>query len=544
MKGISTKLGGLVSSFVLVAGMLAVLIGPGLVMALPDANPIRWLPATVAPGDEFEVTVTFTSPGDAFNAIGLSDLAPTGWSVSVNAAWTSPMANVANKPADGEAAYIWFGPYDAGVNFTAVYKVQVPPGADPGTHVFPGGTLEYFVGAPPAHVQAIGGDYEIVISTALSVSLCHATPDPTKVGYSTSFNVTVSGGVAPYSYDWDFGDENSSTDATPTHTYAAANTYNVTVTVTDFLGNEDECSFELVVSPPLSLSACGADPAPTKVGHSTDFSVVVTGGIGPYSYGWDFGDENNSTDATPTHTYATANTYNVTVTVTDFLGNEDECSFELVVNPPLSISDCQADPDPTNVGYPTSFNVSVFGGVGPYSYDWDFGAGNSSTDATPTHTYAAANTYNVTVTVTDSLGNKDECSFELVVVLIKIEGEIRAVNCDILSGVAVTLYQNGTMIAATLSDGLGAYELAAPEFGDYRLVASKEGFRNEEQNISITGLTTAVDFVADHGLVPNAPDITYVLKCMNLWLFGTPPCQLEMSTVQAVINAWIFPAVP
>ncbi|MBK9052153.1 MAG: PKD domain-containing protein [Chloroflexi bacterium] len=39
-------------------------------------------------------------------------------------------------------------------------------------------------------------------------------------------------------YDWDFGDGSSSTDENPTHQYAAAGTYTVTLTVTNPAGND------------------------------------------------------------------------------------------------------------------------------------------------------------------------------------------------------------------------------------------------------------------------------------------------------------------
>jgi len=50
---------------------------------------------------------------------------------------------------------------------------------------------------------------------------------------AVSFSVTVSGGTAPYTYAWDFGDGSSSTQQNPSHTYQIAGTYTVSITVTD-----------------------------------------------------------------------------------------------------------------------------------------------------------------------------------------------------------------------------------------------------------------------------------------------------------------------
>ncbi len=123
-----------------------------------------------------------------------------------------------------------------------------------------------------------------------------------------------------------------------------------------------------------------------------------------------------------------------------------------------------------------------------------------------------------------------------------IEGQTKEVNCIILPGVTVTLYQNGTEMASTVSGLDGYYTLAVPGQGDYTVVAGKAGFRDEQQSVPVDDLTTyTVHFVGSHGLIPNAPNMSYVLACINLWQFGEPQCKLTMSTVLAVINAWQFP---
>jgi PKD repeat protein len=53
------------------------------------------------------------------------------------------------------------------------------------------------------------------------------------VGESIEFSGSASGGTAPYSFSWDFGDGSSSTDQNPTHSYTAEGEYTVVLTVTD-----------------------------------------------------------------------------------------------------------------------------------------------------------------------------------------------------------------------------------------------------------------------------------------------------------------------
>ena len=51
-----------------------------------------------------------------------------------------------------------------------------------------------------------------------------------------------------------------------------------------------------------------------------NFSAEVSGGLGPYTYLWAFGDGTSSTEASPQHSFVTAPTQTSTVTVTDHLG--------------------------------------------------------------------------------------------------------------------------------------------------------------------------------------------------------------------------------
>jgi hypothetical protein len=162
------KLGGWASSIFLIAGLLAILGGTACDGKLPDTTTAqleRELPNTVTVGEEFVVTVTFASPEDGFHAIGLTDAGPAGWDVSVDVAWTEPQAMGANTPGTEKAEYIWEGPHDAGVEFTAEYKVRVPVDAEPGTYTF-SGSLEYYIEPFPAapHEKEIAGDIQVTVS--------------------------------------------------------------------------------------------------------------------------------------------------------------------------------------------------------------------------------------------------------------------------------------------------------------------------------------------------------------------------------------------
>lgn len=125
-----------------------------------------------------------------------------------------------------------------------------------------------------------------------------------------------------------------------------------------------------------------------------------------------------------------------------------------------------------------------------------------------------------------------------VATIVRLVGVTREVSGAILPGAIVTLYQNGQTIANIVTDENGYYEFKFSQLEDYDVVVSKEGFRDEVQSISVTALTTYdLDFVGDHGLIPDAPDKTYVLACADLWKSDEPSSQLSTSRLLELISA-------
>lgn len=127
-------------------------------------------------------------------------------------------------------------------------------------------------------------------------------------------------------------------------------------------------------------------------------SAAITG------YAWDFGDGGSGTGVKPNHTYASAGTYTVKLTVTDANGSTATVSHAVTVSapnqPPTAsfTSNCS--------GATCSFDAS--GSSDPdgtvASYAWTFGDGSSGTGKTVSHTYTAAGTDTVTLTITDNSG--------------------------------------------------------------------------------------------------------------------------------------------
>ena len=77
-----------------------------------------------------------------------------------------------------QAQYVWFGPYDVGQEFTSLYRVTVPNGADLGTHTFDG-QLGYKIASDARLFKDIGGDSVTNVIVADSSATATPTPSPT-----------------------------------------------------------------------------------------------------------------------------------------------------------------------------------------------------------------------------------------------------------------------------------------------------------------------------------------------------------------------------
>jgi len=160
----------LVIAFVTMVALVAVALMP-MDMALgQEGNATRVLPDTVQRAEVFDVTVTCIAPADNFNSIGLTDLAPDGWEVTVDKTWCTPNAQFV-KATGNKVEFLWYGPYPNGTNFTAVYKVTVPCDASAGIHTF-SGSLEYYLAGEGPYDENITGDFEVEVGVPTTPIIC------------------------------------------------------------------------------------------------------------------------------------------------------------------------------------------------------------------------------------------------------------------------------------------------------------------------------------------------------------------------------------
>jgi len=288
------------------------------------------------------------------------------------------------------------------------------PCIDAGTDA--GLTQDYAGNTVPYGWEVDIGAFEYVPDTPLDAEI-NASPTSGWVPLTVSFTGSVSGGAEPYTYEWNFGDGESSSEKDPSHAYSSAGDYTVTLTVTDSEDDRDTDSLIINVSEkidPLEASIT-ASPSSGELPMTVNFTASASGGTTPYSYSWDFGDGGSSSSQNPSHTYTNAGTYSVVLTITDAQSNQGSNSLTITASPPTLSASASGAPTTGEVQLTVSFKGSASGGTSPYSYSWDFGDGDSSTGQNPSHTYTNADTYDVTLTVTDSNSNKASDSLTITV---------------------------------------------------------------------------------------------------------------------------------
>ncbi|GEM_PF-6748251 len=93
---------------------------------------------------------------------------------------------------------------------------------------------------------------------------------------TVSFNSTITEGTEPYFYTWTFGDDTTSSQANPVHTFAEAGEYKVTLSVQDSLSNVSVSNtLTIVVTEPQAASI----PAWMLIWGSTGVIIAAVGGI-------------------------------------------------------------------------------------------------------------------------------------------------------------------------------------------------------------------------------------------------------------------------
>jgi PKD repeat protein len=285
-------------------------------------------------------------------------------------------------------------PANPEADYNYVYTAN---GAQPSVASVPDPTFTY--GSP--------GTYQIIqkVSNAAGSStdtlqvVVGASPDAafeaTVVLGSLSLDLTNDSEDAD-GFTWHFGDGNSSTEAEPSHTYAADGAYTILLIANSACGTDTAQQTVNVITAPMAGFELNATTgcAPFTVSlintastNAADFSYLAPGAT-----------PEQSTDAEPSFTYGSPGTYEIIQTVSNAAGSNSD-TLQVTVGG-IPVADFEASTTPGSFELNISDNSSDAS-----AYLWSFGDGNESTVSNPAHAYAEDGVYTVQLIVSNQCGN-------------------------------------------------------------------------------------------------------------------------------------------
>jgi len=198
------------------------------------------------------------------------------------------------------------------------------------------------------------------------------SPIGVDAGQNVRMTATPSGGSGSFAYTWSglppgCATQNTSVlNCVPT----SKGTYPISVSIVDSNGEHaSSVAADLVVSPPLNVTAISLVRLAIEVGQTAQASTAVTGGASPYSYTWtglpaNCDSVNGSTlTCSPSH----SGTFDIGAEVSDANQNLILAAVaSLTVYPMLMILAFAYSNGSVLLGSHVSLNVSLSGGKGPF----------------------------------------------------------------------------------------------------------------------------------------------------------------------------------
>ncbi len=200
-----------------------------------------------------------------------------------------------------------------------------------------------------------------------------------------------------FSYTWQFGDGNSSSDPEPEHMYSSPGSYQVTLTADDGSGCANSVSKVIGIyespNPDFSLPESICSNQPIEI-----MGTVQEGYAGDVDYTWTLDGEMIGSGMILSYEFTMPGTYDLVLT-TSIPGCSSSVSKSASViegpNPSFTVDDsCQ--------GSAMQFSNTSTGQID--SYLWDFGNGTTSSLENPAVTFDNDGAYDVSLTITNSAG--------------------------------------------------------------------------------------------------------------------------------------------
>ena len=305
-------------------------------------------------------------------------------------------------------------------------------------------------------------NFQVSVTSTCSSPSCEADYTYAINACSVSFTNSSFSTQQIISFEWNFGDGNTSNQEHPVHTYSSSGFYQVVLKIT----TADSCTsfhFEGLAIQCNTNPTCEAGFSFTSSNCSTftfmDTSLVDSNAT--VTYAWDFGDGNTSAQANPSHTFNNNGSYQVCLSIT----TSDSCTSVICQNVQVNctIPTCDAS-FTTNTGNCPFVNFTNTSSSQPgniTSYFYDFGDGTSATTANALHKYTANGTYISCLTITTSDGCSSTTCDTLVISCIpqpscNADFSTTSNNCPSIAFNNLSTTNNDTIVSWNWQFGDGA----------------------------------------------------------------------------------------
>lgn len=229
---------------------------------------------------------------------------------------------------------------------------------------------------------------------------------------TVSFN-NQSTGTGVLTYQWSFGNGNSSQLVDPIQTYNNAGAYTVKLIATSSIGCSDTIIKQNVVigggQANFTVSNYGCAGKPITL-TNTSFPTTVAST-------WKFSDGTTSNQNNVSKIFSNPGTYTIKL-INDFGGCVDSITKTVTIQGKPTVAFSSA----SNIGCTIPHTVSFTNNTSnSFSTLWKFGDGSTSTDNNPSHTYTSVGKYTVTLIVTNAGGCVDSLTKVDFVKLVPVE---------------------------------------------------------------------------------------------------------------------------
>lgn len=433
-------------------------IGPGAIYSWDFGD--NTAPATStasSSGHTYTVITTFQAKLKVTSTVGCKDSItnPVVVPCNLNASFISSngvggLVNFTSNSSSvlGNASYTWiFGANSnsiSGIGLTQVANTFSTNGIYTVTLIVSNGGMPVCTSSVTQTVNIIIG-----IPCNLQASFIYSTNQQGVTGFTN----TSTGTIPTSSYLWNFAANGTASGTAAAVTYSNSGNYSVILTVVNSSVCASTSTQVIFVNLSVPCNVTASFVHIVGANGAVNFTNTSLGTNSTTTYFWDFGDGIYSTGLSPSHSFAFAGAYNVSLYV-----NNQLCGDSVIFSVNVTGVPCVA-----NAGFSLSPTTTPQYWIAIPNYPWNvtnatwfWGDGTSANGLYTSHAYAVADNYNICLTVTVSCGAKDSvCSSynvfktleikdekNIIYINVRKPGLVTSLDKEELSDFNLTLYPN------------------------------------------------------------------------------------------------------